>query len=503
MTNTRKLRIVTLAGAFLLASCGSDGSNQTDDAATVDASDGAVSATDTAAVDSTPPTVATDTASTTTSEPATTDPETVTPEPVTPEPSDDADDDDDAADDAPDLLDVELTTPDDGPTASLASPALGGVRFEAAEQNDVSIGDDFVSVRIAEPGDDMKPEANVALITQDVTGAPIATISDYMAAVAIDPTAVVEPTGDGLDLLGHRLTGYEVSNGGTIEDPMLFSVTRAGAEVTSVAAPFPYSRVYLAETPAGVLQAAIEGLDAEHAQQAAGAFSLLVESIEFTGPGLDAPLPPGEMLEPSTPAPPPDAAPLAEGGAPSLETAFAPVDPAVYQLLNTGLQTTIDVPDGWFVQPNFPGIIVFTAPDSQGPGDRDLVITRNVSEIVPTGAGPRSVGPVQTIDGIDAFFENLPTGISVSDVTEVDFGTATGVQFDLTTDPTSDCSDDDPCELSMLTTFGFVKPLQANSDHRIWWIDTSDGSLVMVAMAVNNPEFIDRATELALSLAVS
>lgn len=502
MINTRKLRIVTLAGAFLLASCGSDGSDQADDAATADASDGAVSTTDTAAVDSTP-TVATDTASTTTDEPVITEPEVVGTEPTAADDGAEDSAENGAENGAADLPDVELDEADDGPTASLASPAMGGVRFEAAEQNDVSIGDDFVSVRIAEPGDDMKPEANVVLITQDVTGAPIATISDYMAAVAIDPTAVVEPTGDGLDLLGHRLTGYEVSNGGVIEDPMLFSANRAGAEVNSVAAPFPYSRVYLAETPAGVLQAAIEGLDAEHAQQAAGAFSLLVESIEFTGPGLDAPLPPGEVLEPSTAAPPPDAAPLAEGGAPPLETAFAPVDPAAYQLLNTGLQTTIDVPDGWFVQPNFPGIIVFTAPDSQGPGDRDLVITRNVSEIVPTGAGPRAVGPVQTIDGIDAFFENLPTGISVSDVTEVDFGTATGVQFDLTTDPTSDCSDDDPCELSMLTTFGFVKPLQANSDHRIWWIDTPDGSLVMVAMAVNNPEFIDQATGLALSLTVA
>lgn len=499
MTNTRKLRIVTLAGAFLLASCGSDGNDQADDVAVADTSDAAVSTTDTDTdtVDSTPPT---DTTSTT-DEPATTDPETLTTEPDGAAAEEDADNE--ADNEAADLPDAELGEADEGPAASLASPALGGVRFDAAEQNDVSIGDDFVSVRIAEPGDAMKPEANVALITQDVTEAPVATIADYMAAVATDPTAIVEPTGDAIDLLGHRLTGYEVSNGGTIEDPMLFGSNRAGAEVTSVAAPFPYSRVYLAETPAGVLQAAIEGLDAEHAQQAAGAFSLLVESIEFTGPGLDAPLPPGEMLEPSTPAPPPEAAPLAEGGAPSLETVFAPVDPASYQLLNTGLQTTIDVPDGWFVQPNFPGIIVFTAPDSQGPGDRDLVVTRNVAEIVPTGAGPRAIGPLQAIDDVDAFFENLPTGMSVSDVTDVDFGTATGVQFDLRTDPTSDCSDDDPCELSMLTTFGFVKPLQANSDHRIWWIDTDDGSLVMVAMAVNNPEFIDRATELALSLTVS
>ncbi len=146
---------------------------------------------------------------------------------------------------------------------------------------------------------------------------------------------------------------------------------------------------------------------------------------------------------------------------------------------------------------------MFTAPDSQGPGDRDLVITRNVSEFVPTGAGPHAVGPIQTIDDVDAFIEGLPSGVTAADVTEVDFGAVTGVQFDLTTDAASDCSDDDPCELSLLTTFGFAVTLRANHDHRIWWIDTPDGSLVMVAAALDDPEFIDRAAELALSVEIS
>ncbi len=236
--------------------------------------------------------------------------------------------DDSALDAANELPDVALGEVDAGATVVLTSPAMGGVRFEAAEQHNPSSGADFVSVRIDEPGDGLKPEANVALITQSVNQTPVMTVDDYMDAVSTDPSARVEPTGDALDLFGYRLTGYEISNDATFEEPMLFGANRIGAEVTSVAGPFPYSRVYLAETPAGLLQAAIEGLDADHAEQAAGAFSLLVDSIEFTGPGLDVPLPPGEVIESTTPAPPPEPATPVEDGPAPLEAAFEAVDAA-------------------------------------------------------------------------------------------------------------------------------------------------------------------------------
>ncbi len=490
MTKARTRNTATLAAVIWLAACGSDGSDQANELVVAE-SDVVASTTEPPVADSTPPSEE--------SEPATTQAAIV----ETTSPDNDPGADDEPAGDTDDLPDVVLEEVDDGPSVTQTAPAMGGIRFEASVKHSVSIGNDFTSVRIDDPSSEFKPEANVALITQSVNEEPIATIADYMGAVATDPSAQVVPTGDALDLLGYRLTGYEVSNDATTEDPMLFSVTRAGADVASVAAPFPYSRVYLAETPAGVLQAAIEGLDAEHANQAAGAFRLLVESIEFTGPGLDAPLPPGEFLASSTPGAPPEAASPIDGGPPSLEALFEAVDPGTYLLLNTGLQASVDVPEGWFVQPNFPGFVIFTAPDSQGPGDRDLVIIRNVTELVPTGAGPNAVGPAEAITDVNAFFDNLPSGVTVSGVTEIDFGAVTGTQFDLATDPTSGCSDDDPCELSLITTFDFVKTLQANFDHRIWWVDAPDGSLVMVAMALDEPAFIDRATELAVSMNIA
>lgn len=485
MTTTRSLRIILLGGALWLAACGSDNADGTGD-------DTAAPATEQGGLESTS---AADDA-TTTPESSTTDAPTANP-PEEPPASDAARPDPDS------LPDAVLTVTDEGPTEVMTLPAMGGVRFEAAAQHKVIDGNDTVVVLVDESDGGTFSEANIGVITQSVSEAPIASLADYMDAVAIDPDAQVEPTGDALDLFGYRLTGFEVSNDATEEDPMLFAGDRLGAPVTSVFAPFPYSRVYLAETPAGLLKAAMEGTDAEHAELAFGAFSRLVGSAELTGPGLDAPLPPGEVIESSTPGPPPDPAPLVEDGPPPLEAVFAPVDAGTYQLLNTGMTATIDVPEGWFVQPNFPGIIVFTPPNSQGPGDSDLIILRNVVEHLPTGAGPHAVGPVQPIDDIDDFVQNPPQGTTVSGVTEVDFGALSGTQFDLAIDPDADCTDDDPCTVSFLTTFGQVRSLQANSLHRIWWIDTPDGSLMMSATDAGDDGFIDRVTDLALSLDIS
>ncbi|MEM9516077.1 MAG: hypothetical protein AAGA42_14590 [Actinomycetota bacterium] len=398
------------------------------------------------------------------------------------------------------LPDAELADGNFDETISLTTPAMGGVRFEAAADQIVGSFNDVVQVRVDSTDAPIKPEATIVLITQSALSAPVETVEDYLAAVADDPTATVQETGDAIDLFGYRLSGYIIANDSGTEEPRLFASDRVGAEISSVGAPFPYSVVYLAETPAGVLQAGARGIDADQAALAEPHLQLLVESIEFTGPGLDRPLPPGEVITASVEIAPPSPADPTPDGPPALGEPFSPVAAGSYQLLNTGTAATIEIPDGWWVQPNFPGIIAFTPPDSQGPGDRDLVFVRNVSEYIPTGAGPNVVGDPVAIDSIDAFLSDPPSGISISGVTNVQLGDVSAVQFDASTDPESDCSDEDPCQITFVTGDGVIHTVRALRDTRMWWADLPDGPFVMIASAQPGDGFIEKLTNLARSV---
>jgi hypothetical protein len=309
--------------------------------------------------------------------------------------------------------------------------------------------------------------------------------------------AVVGPTGDAIELFGRRLRGFEISNGGELEEPKLFSSARFGAPVDTEFAPFPYSVYYLADTPAGVLTAIYTGSDGTGARTALGAFATLVLTAELTGPGLDAPLPAGEAIAPAEPGPPPEPSPPPDDGPPPLEALFSPVEPGAYRVPNVGRQLSIDIGDDWFAQPNFPGIVVLTAAGSIGPGDREVVMFSDVVEYLPTEAGPRRGGePTPVTDAAD-IIENPPPGFTVSGVSTQQLGTATATRFDLTSDPDATCALGEPCEAALVTSYGFVKPMTAGSDHRIWWVEHETGpATVLFTMALDAPDFIERATDL-------
>lgn len=102
--------------------------------------------------------------------------------------------------------------------------------------------------------------------------------------------------------------------------------------------------------------------------------------MTLTGPGLDEPLPPGEVIGPASEGDPPAPASLIGDGPPALETAFAPIDPGPYQLPNVGRPLTIDIDDGWFAQPNFPGIVVLTAPGRSPTDPQNEATSRNMRD---------------------------------------------------------------------------------------------------------------------------
>lgn len=403
----------------------------------------------------------------------------------------------------PDLASVPLADfqpDDDVELREFVTPAMGGVRFSVSEDHTPAIIHDTVLVfteppkaRINEP----RSTASIALVTQSVAGSAVSTVDDFLGAIEGVEGVVVEPTGDAIELFGRRLRGYEISSDFELGEPTLFSSARFGAPVDTEFAPLPYAVVYLVDTPAGVLTASISGSDEPNARRSSDAFATLLSTVALTGPGLDQPLPPGEVIEPVVVGDPPAPAPLTEDAPPALEAAFAPIDPGSYQLPNVGRQLTIDIDDGWVAQPNFPGIVVLTAPGSVGPGDRDLVMISDVVEHLPTEAGPRRGGTSTTVASVDAFIAAPPPGFDVTEVFDRELAGASVTRFDLTTDPDATCALGEPCEAALVTSYGFAKPLTAGSDHRIWWITHDTGpATVFIAMALDDPDFIDRATTL-------
>lgn len=395
---------------------------------------------------------------------------------------------------------AELEAPSDVPLEEHVTPAMGGMRFSASTEHFPAILHDTVLV-YTEPPDDVfigpRSAAEVALITQSVAGSPIANVESFLDTVAGVDSAVIEPTGDAIDLFGRRLIGYEIRD--TSATPTsLFSSARYGAPVDSEFSPLPYSILYLADTPAGVLTAGISGADEEHARRSAGALATLIATAELTGPGLDGALPPGEVITPTDGGGPrPAPAPLADDGPPAMEVSFAAIEPGRYQLPNVGRELTIDVEDGWYAQPNLPGFVVLTGPNSIGPGDRDLVLFSDVVEYLPTEAGPRRAGAAVAVTDVDDFIAAPPPGFTVSDVVDDQLGQASVTRFDLTTDPDATCGLGDPCEASLVTSYDVVKPLTSGFDHRIWWITHDEGPhTVFVAMALGDRDFIERATAL-------
>ena len=394
-----------------------------------------------------------------------------------------------------------------GEVVEFVNPAMGGVRYSvSADLPPATIHDTLIVFTEPPTAQIFAPRSNatIALVTQSIAGSAVSTVDDFIKTVEGVDGAVVEPTGDAVELFGRRLRGYEISNGTDTEEPTLFSSARFGAPVDTEFSPFPFALVYLADTPSGVLMASMSGSDEANARKSSGAFATFLSTAELTGPGLDTPLPPGEVIEPASIGSPPEPASLLDDGPPALEVTFAPIEPGPYQVPNVGRQLTIDIEDGWFAQPNFPGIVVLTAPGSIGPGDHDLVMISDVVEYLPTEAGPRRGGESVPITNIEDLLASPPIGFDMSRISTRELGSVSVTQFDLTSDPEVTCVLGQPCEATLVTSYGVTKPLAAGFDHRIWWVEHETGpATVFAATALHDPDFIERATALVETIEIS
>lgn len=386
------------------------------------------------------------------------------------------------------------------------SSAMGGVRFSADPAHHLHTVGDTIIVSISDPTGEAGWEvASISLLTQTADGVAIESVVQVVDLIAATSSAEVTPTGTAIEVLGHHLAGYDVRAEASTRDLWIFAADRIGSPPMSLATYFPNARIFLAETPAGVLVAASgEADEVSNIEAIDVALGTLLNTIEPTGAGLDAPLPRGQTLEPNEIRDSTARGELDAEGPAALDAPFSPIEPGTYQLANFGPTFTLDFDEGWFVQPNFPGLIALTSPASYGPGDNDVVFVTGVVDVVPIAPGPVAAGepvPVATADQVlDALSEDLEiTGKEV-----VDLGGLAATRFDIRIPVDAPCTQDVPCEYAFRTSSGFVKPLRSTHAHRIWWIDDgAEGPSMIFAMMPLGDDFIDRAAELLNTMSVN
>lgn len=376
--------------------------------------------------------------------------------------------------------------------------AFGGARFSMSTDRYVHTVGDLITVTIGDQG-----YVNVGLITLDASGLPVTSAAQVLEATASIETLEITPTGTAIELFGYPLAGYDITSDPEVSGGVwIHAADRVGSAPQALYSLGPLSRVYVGDTPSGPLTAvSISLFDASLIDEHELVLGSLIESLELTGTGLDPAIPPADDLTVPAPTELPAPAELDPDGPPALEAVFSPVEEGRYQLANLGQALSLDVGDDWFVQPNFPGIVVLTVPGSFGPGDQDVVMYTGVVDMLPVGPGPTAGGEAIPLGSVDDVLDVLEESADVSGVEVVDLGGIEATRFDVSISADAACSDAEPCEFAFRSASGFVKPLRSTHDHRIWWIqDGVVGPTMIVAMAGPGSSFIDRADELVGSI---
>lgn len=404
---------------------------------------------------------------------------------------------------------VELPTLD-GDLVTFTSSAMGGLRFSMSSEHHLFRAGDAVVVAPEPQTDLVWTSATLALISQSTAGQLIETAEDYLDIVRAIDGATVEPTGTAIEVLGYTLAGYDITRPEDADDESLylFADDRVGAPVFSGDAPGPDALQFVATTPSGVLLAGVNRTPEVDDELMLAMLGTLSSSAEFTGPGLDPALPSGEELftdvtmgtEP-VPAEP-------SGRVEPLGPPFSDLEPGRWEMSNFSLPVSVEVPEGFAIQPNFPGLVVITAQGSGGPNDRDLVWVNDVVSYAPV-SGPVAAGDPTEVTDVDSFLASPPPGITVSDVEETELVGASGetqrvVAFDIAADPTAACSTSDPCDIAFITSYGFVKEISSVHRHRIWWFpDHPNGNSMVVAAAPLPDRWMSEAIAVMSTLELS
>ena len=90
------------------------------------------------------------------------------------------------------------------------TPAMGGVRYSVSPDHTPATIHDTVLVFTEAPNlqiDGPRSSDSIGLVTQSVAGSAVSTVEAFLETVEGVDDAVVEPTGDAIELFGRRLRG--------------------------------------------------------------------------------------------------------------------------------------------------------------------------------------------------------------------------------------------------------------------------------------------------------
>lgn len=408
------------------------------------------------------------------------------------------------------LAPLVIEPPDLGDRArTFTYSALGGVRFEADAAHSVYSFGDGVFIDPIGIGSNFDTDAvALALLTQFPDGTPVRSIDDVTGAIEANFDIAIQPNGQFVELFGRQLAGFSLE---LLENPPFAQTIpdRSASALDTVrmgALPFmrlapQRAEVFLAETPAGVLYVSYEVNPFASEPVTLDAFATLLETAELTGPGLDAPLPPASTFGGT--GTPPEPAPIIDGGPPPLFSSFGSIADGRHQLHNFGIPISADL-SGLSVQPNQPGTVVFTGPGfSRGPGARGVVLIAGLQpQISPQAGGPTKVGEPVDLSDIEAFLDNPPANLDISNVSETQVAGLDAYRFDVQVSADATCAQDDPCEYAFEAAWDwpFALAITATNEHRIWWIAGHPAGPAMIHIADNNPDFLEIGTSLVDSI---
>ena len=168
-----------------------------------------------------------------------------------------------------------------------------------------------------------------------------------------------------------------------------------------------------------------------------------------------------------------------------------------YRVETIGAPFTIDIPEGWFVQPNSLGHFVITATGSVGPGDRDIVMIRpsNLADPDQPGAAVEEQIGEWPLDDIDGWLAALIPGVIDGDPMDTTLGGLDAVTFDVAITDEVECGE--------MFCVGFATNRGVNdmwfdrrTGYRMWWIDGGEQAPIAVMIGDgSDPSFTERAQE--------
>ena len=180
---------------------------------------------------------------------------------------------------------------------------------------------------------------------------------------------------------------------------------------------------------------------------------------------------------------------------PLLDFQYQPVPAGQYRVATLGAPFLIDIPEGWSVQPNSFGRFVITDPESNGPGDRDIVMIRpsNLSDPDQPGAPIEEQAGDWPLGDINGWINALIPGVVDGEPVDTTIGGLDAVQFDVAVTDEVECGDDFCVGFAInrgLNGMTFDPP----TGYRVWWIDGGDEAPIAINIGNgSDPEFTGRA----------